>query len=286
MPAFIFISGLFSKKTLSSSRLTKERIFYFLVLYLLCKIFLKTVSFFFYKKINFSLLNESGVPWFMLGVAAWYGITFLLKDFNKYFVLALSILLACVTGYDDTIRSFLSLSRIIVFFPFFFLGYLLDPEKLVNILKKPVLCFIGRVEMLFLILLSIIYIDKLYLFRPLLTGVNPFSALPHPIYGAFYRLVYYSVALLAVAGIIAVIPQKQIPISKFGQRTLQVYFLHYTSIYIFKYFQVNHILQRYFPGKLWIIFYLFASIIFTLIFSAKFWEYPFKYLNALCKLRN
>lgn len=270
MPVFIFVSGLFSKRTVNERK--KDRIFGYLVLYLVFKVFV-----FCYKSVltgipKFSLLTESAVPWFMLALFGFTVITVIVKDFSPRFVLPLSILLACIVGYDSEIRDFLALSRVIVYFPFFYAGYIIDAKKLEEFCKNKLLKVFSAVLLAAYALFVYVFIDKIYGARPLLTGRNPFSALGEfSDYGFILRLVYYAAAAIICLAVIAITPDRT-PfgiIPKLGQRTLSVYFFHSFAFYlIYTYFDGKAFFDSIFPGGAgWVILPLSAAI--TLIFSLK-----------------
>ncbi|NSN87021.1 hypothetical protein HRE16_01125 [Enterococcus faecalis] len=62
MPAFIFVSGLFSKHAIKQRKYL--RLLSFVWLYLLAKLLITLANFAFANKMNFDLLNETGVPWY------------------------------------------------------------------------------------------------------------------------------------------------------------------------------------------------------------------------------
>ncbi|MCD7755122.1 MAG: acyltransferase family protein, partial [Firmicutes bacterium] len=130
MPCFLFIDGMFSKKNVDERRYS--RIFSYLVLYFFAKILIALTQGVINHRMHFSLLEESGLPWYGLVLFACSLLTVFLKRFSRRWVLCASILLACFVGYDDSISDFLALSRVIVYFPFFFLGYCTGPVQLAH----------------------------------------------------------------------------------------------------------------------------------------------------------
>lgn len=77
MPAFIFVSGLFSKHAIKQRKYL--RLLSFVWLYLLAKLLITLANFAFANKMNFDLLNETGVPWYLLSLASFYLITIFLQ---------------------------------------------------------------------------------------------------------------------------------------------------------------------------------------------------------------
>ena len=78
---------------------------------------------------NFDLLNETGVPWYLLSLASFYLITIFLQRVQPKIMLPIIIVIGCASGYLP-VEGFLSLGRTLGFFPFFYCGYLMDIQKL------------------------------------------------------------------------------------------------------------------------------------------------------------
>lgn len=239
MPLFIFVSGLFSKKTVNEKK--KDRIFGYLSLYLTIKIIFFAYYAIAYGKFSFSLFTEPNLPWFMLALAAFALITIAVKNFSPKFVLFFSILLACVAGYDPEIKSFLSLSRIIVYYPFYYLGYLLDAEKIECHCRKKAPKAAAVIIIAAAITTVAVFGEKIYWLRPLVTGLNPFAALGgYSDFGFLLRLGFYAVSGLLCYAVTVLIPHKT-PLglaAKIGKRTLPIYAFHYIILYIL-YYQVG-----------------------------------------------
>ena len=79
---------------------------------------------------NLTLGTESGVPWFMLAMAAFIILAYVVKEIDPKVVLPVSIIAGCFAGYDSSVSDFLVLSRIIVFFPFYYVDLLSKSSKL------------------------------------------------------------------------------------------------------------------------------------------------------------
>lgn len=99
MPAFIFISGLFSKKTIDQKNYKK--VFEYFVLYVFIKIYLFLVKIVCgYGVAEISLLSERGVPWYAFVLAIYVLITICLKNINKKYLFIFSVVISCFAGYD------------------------------------------------------------------------------------------------------------------------------------------------------------------------------------------
>lgn len=235
IPLFIFISGIFSKKNIDNKRYSN--IFYYLILYFVVKIILFICNIF-KGKYSLSMFSEGGVPWYCFALFAFNLITILLRDFNKKYIFIFSIILGCIVGYDPKISDFLVLSRIIVLYPFFFIGYCLDGDKIIKILSHRTIKVISVIVFLMIGILIYTYIKDIYWMTPLLSCRNPFIALKNKAYlGGILRLVYYIIVILLGTAIISITPSgnKIKTFAKWGSRSLQVYILHYPLIKILLY---------------------------------------------------
>lgn len=232
MPLFIFISGLFSKKTINEKRYKK--IFEYLILYLNMKILFFVVNLLIKQKFTISFFAKGGLPWFILSIIWFHLLTIFLKKLDPKYLLTFSIILACFVGYDASIADNFALSRTIIYYPFFLCGYYLDPAKVVSFCKQRKIQILSIIFIIISIILCFLLIKSIYQFRPLLTGRNPFFKLgKYEPYGCILRFLYYIGVSLFIISFISLTPTKETIASKLGQRSIQVYVLHFPIITIF-----------------------------------------------------
>ena len=134
MPLFIFISGLFSKRTVDE--LPADKIIGYLLVYLFSKILFGLYNVIDIGRFRFSFLSSGGFPWFMFAIAVLPVIVHFLKRVKPSFVISVSLVISLLAGYDSKVGDLFSLSRILVFFPFYYLGYILKPETLQDLTKQ------------------------------------------------------------------------------------------------------------------------------------------------------
>ncbi len=234
MPLFIFISGLFSKRTINEKRW--DKIVGYLVLHFVAKalIFLYYLIFKYTPEtgpvLYFRVFGETGLAWFMFALFAFGVITVAIRNIKPQAVLPIAILLALLVGYDDNVNSQLVLSRIIVWFPFYYAGYCLDPKMLEQISRKWWLKLLSIAVIAAAIIVAIT-VPGTYTVRPMFTGQHPYSALGGGAnFGFLIRLACYAVTTLICAAMIILTPRrlgKKGLIARFGQYTLPVYLFHY-----------------------------------------------------------
>lgn len=266
MPLFIYISGVFHK----NKRIMEKVLIYTLLGYLL-----KVIIFF--TKIamgnepEFSFFTEKGVPWFMFALAAFTLISYLLRDIDKKFVLIFALLLACMVNYDANISDFLYLSRIIVFFPFYHLGTMTNVGTLRDINHRKSNKLIGIGILLVWIIVCLFFLDKAYNLRPLFTARNPFDKSWYP-FGVFFRLGCYGLTALLNFALISITPDKEIPMwTKFGARTMQVYFWHRPILYVLTALGVPAMMCTSTVGKL---IYIGIAVILSFVLCHKIFRFP------------
>lgn len=230
MPAFLFVSGLMSKKTIKEKRY--KNVFSYLILYFVIKILRNGVRYLVYGTGSFSLLSESGVAWYAGALFAFCLITILINKADLRWILLCSIILSCFAGYDNDVGDWLILSRIIVYYPFFLVGYMLDKEKLINLSQKTAVNITGAGVLLITAIFVMLNGEACYWLRPLLTGRNPFSELEMlSVYGGVFRLAYYVIVFIIVFSLAVVIPNIKLPlITGIGKQTLSIYAIHFCVI--------------------------------------------------------
>lgn len=271
MPLFIFINGLFCKKLLQDKRRTFIRVVFFLALY----VFLKTIIYFIRiyiggEIVTYQLFTESGTPWYLFATAAFYFITCFLKNINVKFLLPFSILLALIAGYDTNIDNTFVLLRIIVFYPFFLLGYHLDFHKIEKCVQQKSVRILGIICIIGFAIGCLLFIDQVYGIRFIFSGnhsydeLNEFAAL-----GPLLRLANYAISTVMCFAVLSVIPHMYLPLfSNMGQRTLAIYFFHRPILYILTYAGILEILCDTcgaIPGSmLWLLTAVLLSIILSL----------------------
>lgn len=222
MPAFIFLSGFFSKFSVRS-------ILKFLVLYVIFQTAYILFSAYVLEK---SIPLQFATPYWIM----WY-IVVLLYDYltiplldrlrsDKMRVISISVIVALLAGYIDEIGYPYSLSRFIVFFPFFVVGYYMgrnreDAREYILRNKKALLWFgiMGLWIMVWMTLCHNVTASFLY-------GSSPYTADNQILLrGLHFIMAFAAIGMLLVIFIAGV--NFRIPFATdVGRATVSVYLLH------------------------------------------------------------
>ncbi|MCF0228310.1 MAG: acyltransferase family protein [Parasporobacterium sp.] len=275
MPAFIFVSGLFSK-----TENIKNRVLFFVGVGFASKIMIWIAKSAVNGKIAaFKFLSDSQTPWYMFAMAAFTIIAYLLRNVNKWYVLILSVAIACLAGYDTSVGDYLYISRIVVFFPFFWLGNVSDPQKLVEVRNRyrTGLSAAAIAVLCVWIFCCFFKTDVFVILRHLFTGKNSFEESITG-YGFLARLFCYLIAVAAGAAIMILVPGIKLPlISKMGTRTIDAYIWHLPVLYVVNFIFNKAGLLSSTGGR---IAFLLSALVLTLLLSTgKVFSYPVKWIK-------
>lgn len=225
MPAFLFVSGLFSKRAIKERRY--DRMVSYLLLYIWIKVFIFLSYAMMGKSHSFHLFRDNGVPWFALTLFLCYLLTVVVDRWDARYALGLTVLLGILAGYDTDLGGFLTGMRLFTFYPFFLLGYYLSPEKIKEFTDKKAVRIAAVLILLCSLLICYAANGSLYGGMDFLRGKASYKAMELLPWGGFYRGIYYPVTVLLIFCVIAVIPSVSWVCSKWGKRTIQVFVLHY-----------------------------------------------------------
>lgn len=226
MPAFIFISGYFSKSQVAKGwfkKLIEKFIIPYIIFQLLFVLFTKIIGIDGYK---FNILFPAYTWWFLFAMFVWNIIFRIIIKLNLKIelIIVLNIIVAVLVGYFDFVSGGLAISRIILFFPFFLLGYYFKIKNInpQNIIKNSKISLI--ILMVFFI---IIYIFCMSINSGWFLCNTPYSVLVNDKFIApFIRVLTYGCQLIIMFSILTIIPNKRYNITVIGSNTLHIYIIH------------------------------------------------------------
>ena len=231
---------------------------------------------------EFSLLGDAAAPWYMFALAAFVLLRRALGERKLWPFLVGGIAVACAAGYDRTVGDTFYLSRVVVFFPFYLAGSVVDRQRFPAQLKKhPAAWLAAGVALLALGWVCRYRIRDVYLYRHLLTGRNPYADAVLP-YGALARLGCYAVSAATGLAVMVLTPAKPIPfLSGCGQRTLSVFVWHKLFYHLLVRF--TSIGQWFFLGPLGALGYIgTAAALSLLLAGVRLFSAPLDWLRGVC----
>ena len=222
MPAFIFISGYLSKKPQDVLKNVKNLLIPYILGY--------SLTWYAYiwtgRSMDYELLRPSGtVMWYVLALFI-YRLT--IEALGKIrFIVPLSIIFALWAGTRPEFTTYLSSSRIVVFFPFFVAGYLWKSDY-TDVVRK----FKGKWILLLVSALLLYAVPNFMIANEIpvdifrgnhtyqLSGMDDIT-------GMLIRLLMYLVSFIIIYTMLAIMPDRKLILTYIGRHTMGIYFFHY-----------------------------------------------------------
>lgn len=224
MPSFIFISGYFSKKYQEPYyllKVTKKLLFPYLMFQILYSIFYACIGL--SNGFNFKLLVPEWSLWFLLSMFFWQLSLFLFGKLSPFLGILLSIIMSGLVGYVPFIGQELSISRTLVFLPFFLIGHYTTPRAIQIVRSR--LSKLIAIGLFFLVALLVEQNDQMNKYW-VFGSLSYDHFLENPSLGFIVRLYIYSLSFLAMLAFFIIIPKYKLFFSRWGRNTLYTYLLH------------------------------------------------------------
>ena len=224
MPIFIVVAGLLDNDARGG---VGPRTASYLALYILTRIVFLVGDKVAGNALTFNFFGDSSPAWFMLAMAAWSPLAHATSRISLPPLLVFWVALSCAVGYDGRVGDWLCLSRIIVFFPFYLVGYRLDPLRVTEFFRKRPWILIGIIGLVLGLYVIHERIQYFYSYRGMLTGRNAYELILAEGCGATERFVWYVVVFTGLAlcfGAICSLSCR--PLAWFGRRSLSIYVFH------------------------------------------------------------
>lgn len=263
MPAFILVSGYFSKgfdKKGYISKIAKKLIMPYLAFQLIYSIFYYVQ----HHKSTFKMnpLDPHWSLWFLISLFFWNVLLIIFTKFKASVSIPAAILIGMLIGYMDWTSSFLSLLRTFVFFPLFLAGYYMKKDHIYSL-------FTVRARILAL-LAAVTVFAGFYFFPGIhddwLLGSKPYDALGNAsVFAMFKRLGFYLINFIMVMSFLAFVPRKRYFFTTLGKNTLYVYLLHGFFIRLFR----ESELKNYFSPTIGFLLLGGLALLLTLFLSSR-----------------
>lgn len=258
MPLFIFISGYLSKNFYKMKRKAVKNL---LIPYIIFNMIWYTAVYIGTKKAMFTVMYPGWTLWYLLSLFFWRIILkYIVKIKN---ILLISFIVGIIVGVIPAINGYLSISRTIVFLPFFLLGYYTKEghfDKLRNINK--LFAFIGIALFLFIAIFVVNYnvVDYKFLYNS-----YSFSSLEVGLFnGLLYRGILYISSILFGVCVIMLVPNIKQAYSNIGKATMNVYVFHIYLVMLVYFF-----IPKWNMGILQNILILLSPVLIIYILSRK-----------------
>jgi hypothetical protein len=227
-----------------------------------------------------SLLDGDGAYWYLFVLAFYKAIGYALRNVKPVTVMSLAVCLALFSGYDPDLGEWLNLSRTVVFFPFYYAGFCLEPQKLLEFTRKIYVKIFSAAALAVWFWFCFFDFGTVSHFRRLFTGKNSFYKIQMPNCEFWDRGEAMLISAVLCLALISLVPDIRLPfITKFGNRTLQVYFWHRPVLIYLIYADYSEKIITYFPNHWWIV-YIAVALLITILLSAEIFGKP---LNALIR---
>lgn len=268
MPLFVFCSGAFAK--CDKKRIVKKYLIPYVVFQTLYGIFDVCVM----KAERIHWLESYYVLWYILALAVWnLVLPFLKTGGNKrkqVCLLLLSVATGLLAGYADWIGKSFSLSRIIVFFPFFLAGYYIRQEKLGLKLvekgrryKEKTVVRVSSIVLLFLAFLAI------YMVSPAINTWALFGYTSYAFQGytSMFRLVQYGTAVAFGILLFFIIPDEKAYGKKLAVNLMAVYYSH---VPIIKCLEKTGIIEKLDSSMVRFLYAVAVTVLIIIVCTASF----------------
>lgn len=235
MPLFAFCSGFFARY--DAVKIRRNLIYPFLIFQGLYLLFDRVCL---GQDTIWTLTKPYWLMWYLFAMIIWeIALPFVDTDSLPRQLAALTffVALGILAGYDKTIGYYLSLSRILVYFPFFLAAYYIRKRNLFGRLLSFAKSLTGRIISVCSVCAMTAYIalhQEQYKVS-WLYGAKSYSG---GSYDAVFRLQFYLFALLWLLFLTGFIPDRKLPLTAIGQNSLYIYLLHGFVIKYINHFQL------------------------------------------------
>ncbi|MDD4808398.1 MAG: hypothetical protein PHU30_07915, partial [Oscillospiraceae bacterium] len=283
---FVFVSGYLSKRIHKDGKLRAEKVLSFLWLYLLFKAALAVIAALFGKGFDLQLFVDGAAPWYLLSMAVWYLMIPLIERIRPFWMITLSFAAGLAAGYVEVIGARFSMSRNLVYLPFFVIGFYLTGEQLKRFLKLR-LRVAAAMIMVLLLAVCVAFYSPLQPYLGIMYGGKSYYGFAKqwdPALGALVRLMWYGAAVLLSSCLVMLVPRCKRWFSKFGPRTLQIYVLHVLLKSIFSYSGAGKLVAGLPAVWGWLLLVV-GSVLLTVVLGNVLFKRLFDVLGATALLK-
>lgn len=231
MPAFILISGHFSRKIKGLKdlkKIVKTLLLPYVIFQLLYSLYYKNV---FGDGVEIEFLEPRYALWFLLSMIMWKMMLWIFGNHKSMIVV--SVVLSLLAGYIGEVNEWLSLSRTFFFFPFFLIGYYLDRESFAKMKNK---WNVRVASVLAIALVIFVYVYGDIRWKEWFFGRIPYEEINYGILDSplLSRIFIYVLMMICTYVFLTLVAKENRWYTAIGSKTLVVYLLHLFIIRAFK----------------------------------------------------
>lgn len=223
MPAFILLAGFFAKGAGNKEyilNLTKKLLVPYLIFQVIYTIYYFSLG---TEDWYSGLIHPQWSLWFLVSLFSWHMLLILFKKIPAVWSIILAGFIGLSVGYLGEVGYAFSLSRTLVFFPFFLIGYFLTNAQVMKV--KHGFVKVG----------AVIFMTSLFAFLHFSVNMDinwfmssqSYDSLSSVTNGGLTRIFVYVVAAMMTISVFSLVPSGNIQmLTKIGTKTLYVYILH------------------------------------------------------------
>ncbi|MDO5375968.1 MAG: acyltransferase family protein [Staphylococcus rostri] len=279
MPAFLFISGYFAKNIGQAGyieKVGKKLLGPYLIFYAFFSIYYFITGK--NSSVDLDLFDPVFALWFLLTLFFFNVILVVVHQFKPIYVLPAAIIVAMLSGFSSNIDGYLSWSRTLVFFPVFYVGYILNGNFDHLIRQKKFAPLSLAVLVIFFIFYYVHPIDSSWLLAS-----SPYKDIEgmDVIFSPLKRLLFYLIIFTAMMAFLNLTPERRYWFTYIGSRTMFIYLLHGVFIGLIRGQQIYPFIDAH--PALGLIYNLVLTCFIVWIWSTDFvvkWTSPFVQLKS------
>lgn len=211
MPLFVFCSGYLSR--FSPRKILRQLLLPYVIIQILYGLII-------YREIQ--LTTPYGLLWYLPALAVWrITIPFLERCSGKrqWIVICAAVVAACLIGFDNTVGYYASLSRLIVFYPFFVTGHYAKTWR------QPQVGWGGKIAAaaVLAVVLVVFFFLSMHVDSRWLYGSYGYQSGKYHI---LYRLGHYLAAAVVAAAVLALTSVRKTFFAPWGRNSYMIYLIH------------------------------------------------------------
>ncbi|MBQ3417638.1 MAG: hypothetical protein IJH32_07370 [Ruminococcus sp.] len=282
IPLIIFLTGLFYDKYHEGEPFRAYSFSFLIITGFSLKMLVYGLNVLLGREAHLDLFGGRGSEWLLFGLAVYMLLSYLIRKLHCSIVLILSLTLGLAIGFFPVTDEFY-LSKILVFLPFYLLGYYLTPETVRSFSHRLNVKFASLGFMIIYFVMCFRQRDILAPLRTLFVGRTPYEQTAITGCSFYHRLLCYGISAVLIFAVVSCIPNIRVPfLTKLGEHASGAYFWHEPVILLLSYFGLFELI-RTLSDPIWKLVLLGTAVVLGLILSLPPFAYPLKALTKAMK---